>query len=165
MLDEDEARRRLIGILRSAYSGELAAALAYRAHWRSVRDAAERVGLANIEDEEWVHRREVGMLLEQLGAKPQKLRELLMTLIGCSVGISCHVGGWILPMYFAGRLEHSNIREYEDGAGYARVLQLADFEAALLEMAAVEREHEEFFLRTVAAHPWLPALKRLFSWG
>ena len=37
--------------------------------------------------------------------------------------------------------------------------------SALLAMAAVEREHEEFFLRTVAAHPWLPALKRVFSWG
>jgi len=68
-------------------------------------------------------------------------------------------------MYFAGRLEHANIREYEDGATYARTLGLPDFERALVAMAAVEREHEEFFLRTVAAHPWLPILKRVFSWG
>ena len=164
-MDDDDARRRLIAMLRSAYSGELAAALAYRAHWRALRDAAQRADVARIEDEEWVHRREVGILLGKLGAEPQRLREALMRIVGCSVGVSCHLGSWILPMYFAGRLEHSNIREYEDGAEYARHLRLPDYERALLAMAAVEREHEEFFLRTVALHPWLPALKRLFAWG
>jgi len=32
-------------------------------------------------------------------------------------------------------------------------------------MAAVEREHEAFFFKTVAPHPWLPLLRRLFRWG
>jgi rubrerythrin len=164
-MEDDQTRRRLIGMLHSAYSGELAAALAYRAHWRALTNAAERDAIARIEREEWTHRREVGALLGKLGAKPQRLREILMTAIGCGAGVSCHLGSWIVPMYFAGRLEHSNIREYEDGAAYARELGLPDFERALLEMAAVEREHEEFFLRTVAAHPWLPVLKRIFSWG
>jgi rubrerythrin len=164
-MDEDETRRRLIGMLRSAYSGELAAALAYRAHWKALSDAAERAAIMRIEREEWTHRKEVGVLLARLGANPQPLREMVMTIVGCGAGAACHVGSWILPMYFAGRLEHANIREYEDGAEYARALGLPDFERALLAMAAVEREHEEFFLRTVAAHPWLPALKHLFSWG
>jgi hypothetical protein len=35
-----------------AYSGELAAGLAYRGHWRSVRDAAERERIQTIEAEE-----------------------------------------------------------------------------------------------------------------
>jgi hypothetical protein len=104
-------------------------------------------------------------LLARLGAKPQRLREIVMTMVGCGAGAACHVGSWILPMYFAGRLEHANIREYEDGAEYAHAMGLQDFERALLAMAAVEREHEEFFLRTIATHPWLPALKRVFSWG
>jgi rubrerythrin len=164
-MDEDDTRRRLIRMLRSAYSGELAAALAYRAHWRAVSNAAERAAIARIEREEWTHRREVGVLLAGLGAKPVRLREIVMTIVGCFAGASCHVGSWILPMYFAGRLEHANIREYQDGAEYARALGLPDFERALLAIAAVEREHEEFFLRTVAAHPWLPALQRVFSWG
>jgi rubrerythrin len=164
-MDEDDARRRLIGMLRSAYSGELAAGLAYRAHRKAVSNAAEREALAKIEAEEWTHRREVGLLLQRLGERPQRLREMMMRIIGCSAGVSCHLGSWILPMYFAGRLEHANIREYEDGAECARALRLPDFERALLEMAAVEREHETFFRRTVAAHPWLPALKRLFAWG
>ncbi len=164
-MDEDDTRRRLIGMLRSAYSGELAAAFAYRAHWRALSNPAERAAIERIEREEWTHRREVGVLLARLGAKPQRLRELVMTMVGCGAGAACHVGSWILPMYFAGRLEHANIREYEDGAEYAHALGLLDFERALLAMAAIEREHEEFFLRTVAAHPWLPVLRRVFSWG
>jgi rubrerythrin len=164
-MGEDDTRRRLIGMLRSAYSGELAAGLAYRAHWRALSSPGERTAIARIEGEEWTHRREVGVLLGKLGVKPLRWREILMTMIGCSVGVSCHLGSWILPMYFAGRLEHSNIAEYEAGAQCARALGLPDFERALLAMAAVEREHEEFFLRTVASHPWLPVLKRLFRWG
>jgi hypothetical protein len=37
-MDKHEARRKLIWILRLAYSGELAAALAYRGHAASVTD-------------------------------------------------------------------------------------------------------------------------------
>jgi rubrerythrin len=164
-MDENDTQRLLIGMLRSAYSGELAAGLAYRGHWRSLSDAAERNAIAKIEAEEWTHRREVGVLLGRLGAKPVALREMRMRIIGYAVAMSCHLGSWILPMYFAGRLEHSNIREYEVGAEYARMLGRPDYERALLEMADVEREHEAYFLRTVARHPWLPMLKRLFSWG
>lgn len=164
-MDNDDTRRRLIGMLRSAYSGELAAALAYRAHWRAVSNADERTAIARIEDEEWMHRRDVGVLLGKLSVKPRRWREILMTVIGFSAGVSCHLGSWILPMYFAGRLEHSNIAEYEVGAQYARALGLPDFERALLAMAAAERQHEQFFLHTVASHPWLPVLKRLFHWG
>ena len=164
-MDDDDTRRRLIAMLRSAYSGELAAALAYRAHWRALSNAAERAAIVRIEAEEWTHRREVGALLARLGAKPVRLREIVMTMIGLGAGMTCHLGSWILPMYFAGRLEHANIREYVDGAAYAHALGLPDYEHALLAMAAVEREHEDFFLLTVAAHPWLPALKRMFSWG
>jgi rubrerythrin len=164
-MEEADVRRRLIGILRSAYSGELAAGLAYRAHWRALSNADERAAIAKIEEEEWTHRAAVGDLLKRLGAEPAPRRELLMTLIGAAAGVSCHLGSWVVPMYFAGRLEHSNIEEYEIGAVYARQLGLADFERALRDMAAVEREHEEYFLRTVAAHPWLPTLKRMFAWG
>ena len=164
-MGEIEARRRLIGILHSAYSGELGAALAYRGHGTALSDPAEREAIAKIEREEWTHRAAVGVLLHGLGAKPQRPRELLMRIIGRSVGLSCHLGSWILPMYFAGRLEHTNIKEYEDAAACARELRLPDYERALLEMADVERQHEAFFLRTVAPHPWLPVLRRLFRWG
>lgn len=164
-MDEDDTRRRLIAMLRSAYSGELAAGLAYRAHGRALSNAAEREAIARIESEEWTHRRDVGVLLRGLGARPRPLREIVMRCIGCAVGATCHLGSWIVPMYFAGRLEHANIREYEDGAAFARLLRLTEYERALLEMATVERAHEAFFLRTVAGHRWLPLLKRFFAWG
>jgi rubrerythrin len=164
-MTEHEARSLLAGILRSAYSGELAAGLAYRGHRTSLSDRNERAAVAQIEREEWTHRSAVGVLLHGLGAKPQPLREVWMWIIGTSVGISCHLGNRILPMYFAGRLEHSNVAEYENAATCARELGLADYERALLEMAGVERGHEEFFLRAVAPHPWLPALRALFHWG
>ena len=164
-MDEVEARRRLIAMLRSAYSGELAAAIAYRGHRHAVRDPAERAAIAKIEADEWAHRRGVGVMLAQLGARPQRTRELLMACIGGAVAVSCHLGSWILPMYFAGRLEHSNIQEYVDGVEYARVLGLRDFAAALTEMGDAEREHEAFFLRSIASHRWTPVLARMFGWG
>ncbi|MBV8369386.1 MAG: ferritin-like domain-containing protein [Candidatus Eremiobacteraeota bacterium] len=164
-MGEHEVRSRLIGILRSAYSGELAAALAYRGHWRSLVHQSERAAVARIERDEWTHRTDVGTLLRGLGAQPQALRDVLMTVIGTSVAVSCHLGNRILPLYFAGKLEHSNIAEYEDAAACARDLKLPDYERALLEMAETERSHEAFFLRAVAPHGWLPLLRRLFHWG
>lgn len=162
---EHQVRSRLIGILRSAYSGELAAGLAYRGHWRSLRDPAERAAVAQIERDEWTHRAAVAALLRGIGAKPQTPREVLMSIVGTSVAVSCHLGNRVLPMYFAGRLEHANIAEYEDAAACARELRLPDHERALLEMADGERSHEAFFRAAVAAHPWLPLLRRLFHWG
>ncbi len=161
-MDDRATRDKLIRILRSAYSGELGAGFAYRGHAASLRDVRERADIKRIEAEEWVHRAEVGRLLEALGAKPQRVRELTMAVIGTSIGIACHLGGWLIPMYFAGRLEHANIEEYAVGARYARELGLAEHERLLTEMASVEREHEEFFLNVVAGHPRLPQLKRFF---
>jgi demethoxyubiquinone hydroxylase (CLK1/Coq7/Cat5 family) len=57
------ARLKLIRQLQDAYSGELAAAHAYRGHCHSVRDPQQRARIRQIEDEEWHHRRLVGGLL------------------------------------------------------------------------------------------------------
>jgi demethoxyubiquinone hydroxylase (CLK1/Coq7/Cat5 family) len=50
-VDESLATRALVAILRAAYSGELAAGLAYRGHWRSLRDPEARGRIREIEDE------------------------------------------------------------------------------------------------------------------
>ncbi len=115
----DGALQRLTRVLQSAYSGELAAGFAYRGHWHSVRDAAERERIRIIEAEEWHHRRLVGEILRKLEAGPNRLREITFWCIGRSLGLLCHVSGWFLPMYGAGRLERKNIDEYEDAAAYA----------------------------------------------
>ena len=161
----DGDRQELIRILQGAYSGELAAGHAYRGHWKSVHKADERAAIQKIECEEWVHRRRVGEMLASLGARPRKLREVKMWVIGRVIGLSCHVIGWFVPMYFAGRLESGNVVEYEDAALHAAALGMTEFEADLLLMAGVEKEHEMFFLRVVTGHRLLPVAQSIFKWG
>lgn len=161
----DRDRRELIRILQGAYSGELAAGLAYRGHWKSVSSANERTAIQRIEREEAVHRQRVGEMLASLGSAPRKLREVGMWMIGRTIGLSCHGLGRFLPMYFAGRLESGNVVEYEDAAALAAALSLSEFEAELLVMARVEKEHELFFLSMAAGHWLLPLMQRSFGWG
>jgi demethoxyubiquinone hydroxylase (CLK1/Coq7/Cat5 family) len=159
------ARLALIEILQNAFSGELAAAYAYRGHWKSVSDKGEREKIRSIENDEWIHRENVRRMLSQLGAGPRQVREARFWLIGRTLGIGCHFIGWFLPMYFAGRLESRNIIEYEDAAMHARTLGLAEYLAELSVMADVERDHEAFFGEKVANHRWLPMFRSIFKWG
>jgi rubrerythrin len=148
----------LLGLIRElqhAYSGELAAGHAYRGHWRSVRDPEERARIHQIEDEEWHHRELVGALLRDLGGKPLPIREVVFLTIGRVLGALCHVSGWFLPMYGAGRLERRNILEYERAAVYASRCGRQDVIDCLLEMAEVEWEHELYFRTKVTGHPLL----------
>jgi hypothetical protein len=56
-------------------------------------------------------------------------------------------------MYGAGRLESSNVREYETAARLARESSREDLIDCLLTMAEVEWEHEKYFRSRVLAHP------------
>lgn len=143
----------LIEILRLAYSGEKAAAYAYRGHWRSVKDEATRKKIREIEEEEWHHRRLVGEMLETIGARPSRLRELRALVIGRTLGLLCHFSGWFAPMYGAGKLESRNIREYEAAARLAAQSGHQNFVDCLLTMAEVEWEHERYFRQCVESHP------------
>lgn len=164
-MDQKHHREHLVKILQNAYSGELAAAYAYRGHWKSLKDAAEIDRIKQIEDEEWLHRKKVGRLLESLSARPLKRKEARMWLIGRAVGIACHMIGRFLPMYFAGRLETANVGEYASAASHAGELGLVEFESELRVMAAVEKEHEIFFMSVVANHRLLPVMRAIFKWG
>jgi hypothetical protein len=158
-------RDALVRILQDAYSGELAAALAYRGHWKSVKDPFERETIRRIENEEWDHRERVGSMLAELGERPVRSKEIRRRTIGRVISIGCHLVGWFIPMYFAGRLEGQNICAYDVAAIHARALGLEEFERELLEMEAVEEGHEEFFLGLVINHPMFPTMRRLFGWG
>ena len=161
----DNARQNLIRILQNAHAGEIAAAYAYRGHWKSLKDSPEKERIREIEAEEWDHRRRVGEWLEKLEAKPRPFREKIFWTIGNVLGPSCFISGWFMPMYFAGRLESQNSVEYEDAAVFARELGMDDCVEDLLDMARVELEHEEFFRDTVTGHRLLPIMKRVFGWG
>ena len=155
----EEYRERLIRQLQGACSGELAAGHAYRGHWRSVRDESQRERIRIIESEEWHHRELVRQLLRHLGARPDRLREIIFWIIGKSIAAFCFVGGWFIPMYGAGRLERGNIVEYEEAAAYAFLCGHAEMIDCLLTMAEVEWEHEQYFRNIVADHwllRWIP---------
>jgi rubrerythrin len=152
---------KLIHILQLAYSGELAAAHAYRGHWHSVRDNSERERIHQIEEEEWHHRNLVGGILIKLNAQPDPKRERRAILIGRSLQFLCHVTGWLLPMYMAGRLESRNIREYETAARHAANSGHPEMIDCLLTMAEVEWEHEKYFRDRVLTH-WIGSRLRLW---
>lgn len=160
-----DARQKLIRILQNAHAGELAAAFAYRGHWKSLRESDEKKQIKIIETEEWIHRENVLKWLTELNAEPRKLREAIFWTIGKSLGVLCFVSGWFLPMYFAGRLESQNILEYEEAAHFAGEIGLKECVAEMLEMSKVEAEHEAFFRRTVANHRLLPAARKLLGWS
>jgi len=146
----DEA---LVDLLRLAYSGELAAGLAYRGHRRSLRQGEDRDRIREIEQEEWHHRRLVGEMLEQLGRRPDLLREVRAWCVGTVLGALCHVSGYLAPMYGAGKLESRNVREYETAARHAWACGRREWVDCILTMAEVEWEHERFFRSRVLSHP------------
>jgi hypothetical protein len=158
-------RDALVRILQDAYSGELAAALAYRGHWKSLKDPVERAMIRRIESEEWDHRERVGRMLAELGERPVRAKEIKRRVIGRVIAIGCHMVGWFIPMYFAGRLEGQNICAYDVAAIHANALGLDEFERDLIDMEEVEEGHEEFFRNLVANHRMFPLMRRLFGWG
>lgn len=152
MQDVESIRRKLIRQLQGACSGELAAGFAYRGHWKSVSDPAERARIQQIEAEEWHHRDLVRQLLRDLGAAPDRRREAIFWFIGRTIGFLCRIGGWFIPMYGAGRLERGNIVEYEDAAAYAEACGFQQMIDCLLTMAEVEWEHELYFRERIIGH-------------
>jgi rubrerythrin len=147
-------RQPLIAILQLAYSGELAAAYAYRGHWHSLSDADERTRVEKIENEEWHHRQLVGEMLRSLDSRPNTLREIRAAILGRVLSLLCHLSGWLVPMYAAGKLESRNICEYETAARHASNCGRGDLVDCLLTMAEVEWEHEHYFRARVLGHRW-----------
>jgi hypothetical protein len=148
----ERTQRDLVAILRLAYSGELAAGYAYRGHWRSVSDPEGRVRIRSIEEDESHHRRLIGTMFETLGVAPSRAREVRAAMVGRTLGILCHVSGWLAPMYGAGRLASRNIREYEVAARLAWSCGRTEWVDCLLGMAEVEWEHERYFRSHVLTH-------------
>ena len=155
-------RTELIRVLRSACSGELAAIHAYTGHAASVASSEEREEILVIREEERHHRELVLGLLASLDATRSRKRDALFWCIGQTISFLCRIGGWFIPMYGAGRLERSNIVEYEDAARYAQAIGRTDMIECLLTMAEVEWEHERYFREKVLGH-WMLRVFPLWS--
>ena len=163
-MSREAACEELVAILRAAHSGERAAALAYRGHWRASRDPEERARIRAIEEDEWRHRRLVCDMLTALGARPSLPRELRSLLVGRVLQALCPLAGWVLPMYAAGRLEVSNVCAYDEAAALAANCGRGDLVPGLLEMAEVERDHERYFRDKVSRHAVGRALRPWPIW-
>lgn len=153
-LNPEAVVNKLIRSLQAAYSGELAAYHAYEGHWRSVRDKKEKEDIQRIQKEEWDHRVCIGDFLAKLNAKPNPQLEKKFSFIGKLISFLCYIGGWFIPMYGAGKLEASNIVEYEDAARLAFQNKLPEMAKVLLHMAEIEWEHELYFRLKAQSH-WL----------
>ncbi len=158
------ARVALVRMLQDAHAGELAAAYAYRAHWRSLRRPAEREEVRRIEASEWHHRAEVRSILDGLGARPRLRHELVMGVTGRVLGSLCFVTGWFGPMYAAGRLEGMNVSQYLTAREAAVRLGLP-YVDRLDAMRVEEDRHERWFGDRVRGHPLLPLARRVLGWS
>lgn len=157
-MDPATARRQLIRLLQDAHAGEWAAALAYEGHAISVPEPFKSE-IRKIQSEELDHRRRLFALLSELGQSPRASREFLMTVIGHFISTFCRIGGFLIPMYGAGKLERGNIVEYEVAARLSLLAGVPQFVEDLIEFAEIEWDHEQYFRRQTLSHwamKWLP---------
>lgn len=157
--------KELADLLIESYSAENAAALAYLGHAESVKSQSEKAELLEIVREEIMHRERVLRMMRCLQLEPSFFLEIKFKIIGKVIGLSCHVIGWFMPMYFAGRLESGNVREYLRMAELVKGTTIEKESECLFEMAQTEKRHEIYFLNKIRTHPWAPLFQSVFQWG
>ena len=153
-LEKNKAQKLFVTSLQNAHAGELAAAWAYWGHYKSlfVTDKAEKAEIKQIMDDELHHRQRIREMLTELGYEPRFSRECLMFCIGFSIGILCLFGGWFIPMYGAGKLESTNIFEYEVAARLAHLSRNEKYVDVLLSFGELEWDHELYFRTKTQSH-------------
>lgn len=159
------AHPQLSSLLQKAYSAEKAAAYAYIGHAASVKNPAEKIAIKQIEDDEWNHRKEVLHIMNHYGIPVSKVYEIRFAVIGRAISVSCHVIGWFMPFFFAGKLESGNVCEYFKMKGYFNSLGIHQWDALLYEMGMKEKEHEVYFLQKIRDSKVLPYFEKMFNWG
>jgi rubrerythrin len=155
----------LAKLLQRAYSAEKAAAFAYIGHAASLKNPAAKVAVKQIEDDEWSHRQNVLAMMQQYDIPISRFYEFKFHVIGRVISASCHVIGWFMPYFFAGKLESGNVCEYFVMMNYFHSLGIKQHDGILYEMGIKEKEHEVYFLEQIKDSKWLPYFERVFSWG
>lgn len=155
----------LVDLLQMAYSAEKAAAFAYIGHANTVKDSEAIRRINEIEQDEWDHRKEVLAIMQQYDIPVSRWYELKFHVIGKVIAFSCHVIGWFMPYYFAGRLESGNVCEYFRMIHYFHELGIEAHDQVLYDMGIKEKEHEDYFLEVVKDSKLLPFFEKVFAWG
>ena len=155
----------LVELLQRAYSAEKAAAFAYIGHAASLKKPADQAAVKQIEDDEWGHRRNVLAIMQRYEIPVSRFYEIKFHVIGRVISAGCHVIGWFMPYFFAGKLESGNVCEYFVMMKYFHALGIRDHDKILYEMGIKEKEHEVYFLAQIKDSKWLPWFEKVFSWG
>ena len=155
----------LVTLLKKAYSAEKAAAYAYQGHAASVKDKAAKIAIRQIEEDEWNHRQEVLTIMQHYQIPVSRYFEIRFAIIGKLISASCHVIGWFMPYFFAGKLESGNVCEYFRMKQFFNSMNIHEWDHVLYEMGMKEKEHEVYFLEKIKESKWLPFFEKLFNWG
>lgn len=156
---------KLVDLLQMAYSAERAASFAYIGHQAALKDPIDKAAIKQIEEDEWHHRKCVLAIMKTYNIPISKYYEFKFYIIGKFIAFSCHVIGWFMPFFFAGRLESGNVCEYFVMMHYFEELDIHDHDQILYEMAIKEKEHEDYFLERIKNSKWLPVFEKVFGWG
>lgn len=143
----------------------MAAAFAYIGHASSLKDPAAKAAVKQIEVDEWNHREHVLSMMQKYGVPVSRYYEARFYLIGKLISASCHVIGWFMPYFFAGKLESGNVCEYFVMMRHFQSLGIRDHDEILYEMGMKEKEHEIYFLGQIKTSRLLPLFERVFGWG
>lgn len=138
--------KRLIRLLQLAHAIEIGAYNAYEGHWNSIpANEVERIKIWVIQCEEYLHREELKKMLRKLDAKPSKILDAILWVIGKSISVSCYVMPRKMAMWGA------EIMEIMGSGIYYRVAEAALDEDQLkmchdlVKMGRQEERHEQFF--------------------
>lgn len=143
----------------------MAAAFAYVGHAGSLKCPEAKAAVKQIEEDEWHHRKNVLSIMQQYEIPVSRYNEVHFYLIGKIISLSCHVIGWFMPYFFAGKLESGNVCEYFVMLRYFHELEITEHDEMLYEMGMKEKEHELYFLEQIKNSRLLPLFQKLFSWG
>jgi hypothetical protein len=157
--------KKLVDLLRKAYSAEKAAAFAYQGHAGSIKNIEEKQLIHQIEIDEWNHRKEVLAIMNQYNISISTFYEMQFHIIGKVISFACYIIGWFMPYFFAGRLESGNVCEYFRMMQYFHQLGIVEHNQCLFDMGMKEKEHEVYFLNKIKNKKLLPFFEKLFSWG
>ncbi|MFN8673368.1 MAG: hypothetical protein U0457_14950 [Candidatus Sericytochromatia bacterium] len=157
--------KELVNLLQLAYSAEKAAAFAYQGHAGSLKNISEKKDINKIENDEWIHREDVLLLMKKYNVPISKYYEIKFFIIGKIISFSCYFIGWFMPFYFAGRLESGNVCEYFKMKELFNNIGINEHDSILYQMGITEKEHEVYFLEKIKNNKLLPVFEKIFSWG
>lgn len=165
MTSKTTLQPELIHLLQLAYSAERAASFAYQGHVAVTKEKDIKLKINEIEKDEWLHRKEVLLIMNEYKISISKWYEIKYYIIGKIISLSCYIIGTFIANYFAGRLESGNVNEYYRMKNLFNEINIYQHDALLIEMGNKEKEHELFFLELIKKNKLLPFFEKTFSWG